>query len=86
MIPARMGTLERSRGRIEHAIAELGYATWYDPVGTLGVVCALEVARLAAEEGLDVPLRVLSFLEEEGSGFDSGLLGSRSGWWTRSRG
>jgi hypothetical protein len=34
MIPARMGTLERSRGRIEHAIAELGYATWYDPAGT----------------------------------------------------
>jgi allantoate deiminase len=138
-----MRTLERSRERIEHAIAELsgpgytaspagitrhawipeyertlawferafaqlGYDTWYDPVGTfvasnrgpgepclgigshcdanrnggpydgtLGVVVALEVARLAAEEGLELPLRVISFLEEEGSGFDSGLLGSR---------
>ena len=99
---------ERTLGWFEDAFAELGYATWYDPVGTfvasnrgpgepclgigshcdanrnggpydgtLGVVVALEVARLAADEGLDLPLRVLSFLEEEGSGFDSGLLGSR---------
>jgi hydantoinase/carbamoylase family amidase len=38
---------------------------------------ALEVARLAKEQGLDVPLRVISFLEEEGSGFGQMLLGSR---------
>jgi hydantoinase/carbamoylase family amidase len=45
--------------------------------GTLGVVAALEVCRLARERGLDLPLRVLSFLEEEGSGFGETLLGSR---------
>jgi allantoate deiminase len=45
--------------------------------GTLGVVCALEVARLAHEQGLDLPLRVMAFLEEEGSGFGQMLLGSR---------
>jgi hydantoinase/carbamoylase family amidase len=45
--------------------------------GTLGVVCALEVARLAVEQGLDLPLRAFAFLEEEGSGFGVPLLGSR---------
>jgi hydantoinase/carbamoylase family amidase len=45
--------------------------------GTLGVVVALEVARLAADQGFDLPLRVISFLEEEGSGFGQMLLGSR---------
>jgi allantoate deiminase len=45
--------------------------------GTLGVVCALEVCRLAHDRGLDLPLRVISFLEEEGSGFGQLLLGSR---------
>jgi hydantoinase/carbamoylase family amidase len=45
--------------------------------GTLGVVTALEVCRLARERGLDVPLQVVAFLEEEGSGFGQMLLGSR---------
>ncbi|MDX6539545.1 MAG: allantoate deiminase [Gaiellales bacterium] len=45
--------------------------------GTLGVCTALEVCRLAAESGDDVPLRLISFLEEEGSGFGQMLLGSR---------
>jgi allantoate deiminase len=45
--------------------------------GTLGVVTALEVCRLNAELGLDLPLQVVSFLEEEGSGFGQMLLGSR---------
>ncbi len=45
--------------------------------GTMGVVVALEVCRLAAEHGLDLPLQALSFLEEEGSGFGQMLLGSR---------
>lgn len=45
--------------------------------GTLGVVTALEVCRLNAELGLDLPLQVISFLEEEGSGFGQMLLGSR---------
>jgi allantoate deiminase len=46
--------------------------------GTLGVVAALEVCRLAAEADLDLPVRVISFLEEEGSGFGQLLLGSRA--------
>jgi hydantoinase/carbamoylase family amidase len=45
--------------------------------GTMGVVTALEVCRLSAEEGLDLPLQLISFLEEEGSGFGQMLLGSR---------
>jgi allantoate deiminase len=45
--------------------------------GTLGVVTALEVCRLNAELALDLPLQVISFLEEEGSGFGQMLLGSR---------
>jgi allantoate deiminase len=45
--------------------------------GTMGVVTALEVCRLNAEQGHDLPLQVISFLEEEGSGFGQMLLGSR---------
>jgi hydantoinase/carbamoylase family amidase len=45
--------------------------------GTLGVVTALEVCRLDHELGLDIPLQLISFLEEEGSGFGQMLLGSR---------
>jgi len=45
--------------------------------GTMGVVTALEVCRLNAERGLDLPLQLISFLEEEGSGFGQMLLGSR---------
>ncbi len=41
--------------------------------GTAGVLCALEVARHAPDE----PLRIFSFIEEEGGRFGSGLLGSR---------
>jgi hydantoinase/carbamoylase family amidase len=43
----------------------------------MGVVTALEVCRLSAELGLDLPLQLISFLEEEGSGFGQMLLGSR---------
>jgi hydantoinase/carbamoylase family amidase len=45
--------------------------------GTLGVVTALEVCRLNQELGLGLPLQLISFLEEEGSGFGQMLLGSR---------
>ena len=45
--------------------------------GTMGVVTALEVCRLSAELGFDLPLQLISFLEEEGSGFGQMLLGSR---------
>jgi hydantoinase/carbamoylase family amidase len=45
--------------------------------GTMGVVTALEVCRLSRELGLDLPLQLISFLEEEGSGFGQMLLGSR---------
>src|SRR4051812_13850418 len=45
--------------------------------GTMGVVTALEVCRLNADHGLDLPLQLISFLEEEGSGFGQMLLGSR---------
>jgi hydantoinase/carbamoylase family amidase len=45
--------------------------------GTLGVVAALEACRLNAELGLGLPLQVMSFLEEAGSGFGTPMLGSR---------
>ena len=45
--------------------------------GTMGVVAALEVCRLNQELGLGLPLQLISFLEEEGSGFGQMLLGSR---------
>lgn len=41
--------------------------------GTAGVLCALEVARISP----NLPLKVFSFVEEEGARFGSGLLGSR---------
>jgi hydantoinase/carbamoylase family amidase len=43
----------------------------------MGVVAALEVCRLNEELGLGLPLQLVSFLEEEGSGFGQMLLGSR---------
>src|SRR6185436_1798623 len=42
-----------------------------------GVVTALEVCRLNKERGHDLPLQLIAFLEEEGSGFGQMLLGSR---------
>jgi hydantoinase/carbamoylase family amidase len=45
--------------------------------GTMGVVTALEVCRLNRERELGLPLQLISFLEEEGSGFGQMLLGSR---------
>ena len=54
--------------------------------GTMGVVTALEVCRLNAEHGLDLPLQLISFLEEEGSGFGQMLLGSRIMLAARHRG
>jgi hydantoinase/carbamoylase family amidase len=45
--------------------------------GTMGVTTALEVCRLNAELGVGLPLQLISFLEEEGSGFGQMLLGSR---------
>ena len=45
--------------------------------GTMGVVTALEVCRLNGEHQLGLPLQLVSFLEEEGSGFGQMLLGSR---------
>ncbi len=45
--------------------------------GTLGVVSALELCRLNAQDELGLPLQLISWLEEEGSGYGEMLLGSR---------
>jgi hydantoinase/carbamoylase family amidase len=45
--------------------------------GTLGVVTALEICRMNREQGRELPLQVVAFLEEEGSGFGQVMLGSR---------
>jgi hydantoinase/carbamoylase family amidase len=46
--------------------------------GTMGVVVALEVCRLSGELGLDLPLQLVSFLEEEASGFGEPFIGSKA--------
>jgi allantoate deiminase len=45
--------------------------------GILGVLCAIEVARLDRELGLGLPLQIVAWVEEEASGFGQMLLGSR---------
>lgn len=45
--------------------------------GTLGVLAAIEVARLSYQQGYDLPLQIISWVEEEASGFGQLLLGSR---------
>jgi hydantoinase/carbamoylase family amidase len=45
--------------------------------GTLGVLAAIEVARISRQCGVDLPLQVISWVEEEASGFGQMLLGSR---------
>jgi hydantoinase/carbamoylase family amidase len=46
--------------------------------GTMGVVVGLEVCRLSGELGLDLPLQLISFLEEEASGFGEPFIGSKA--------
>jgi len=65
---------QRALGIGSHCDANRGGGKWD---GTLGCVVALEVCRLASERGLALPLQVMAFLEEEGSGFGQMLLGSR---------
>jgi hydantoinase/carbamoylase family amidase len=45
--------------------------------GLLGVLVAIEVARGNEQLGLGLPLQIVSFVEEEASGFGQMLLGSR---------
>jgi hydantoinase/carbamoylase family amidase len=45
--------------------------------GALGVLAAIEVARLSYAQGYDLPLQIISWVEEEASGFGQLLLGSR---------
>jgi hydantoinase/carbamoylase family amidase len=65
---------ERVYGLGSHCDSNRNGGPWDGP---LGVALAIEVCRLAREHDLDLPLRVISFLEEEGSGFGQMLLGSR---------
>lgn len=73
LIASNVGPGERCFGLGSHCDSNRNGGR-YD--GTLGVVVALEVCRLVHEQGLALPLRVLSFLEEEASGFGQALLGS----------
>jgi hydantoinase/carbamoylase family amidase len=45
--------------------------------GILGVLAAIEVAHIARERGFEIPLQIVSWVEEEASGFGQMLLGSR---------
>ena len=46
--------------------------------GILGVLAAIEVARCSREQGLELPIQIVSWVEEEASGFGQMLLGSRT--------
>src|SRR5262249_13708917 len=65
-------TGERALGIGSHCDSNRNGGKWD---GTLGVVTAVEVCRLNRDLGLDLPLQVISFLEEESSGFAQPLLG-----------
>lgn len=65
---------ERAFGIGSHCDSNRNGGKWD---GTLGVCIALEVCRLNAELRLGLPLQLVSWLEEEGSGFGQMLLGSR---------
>jgi allantoate deiminase len=74
LVASNVGPRERAFGMGSHCDSNRNGGPWD---GTLGVVSALEACRLAQESGLDLPLRVIAFLEEEASGFGQMLLGSR---------
>jgi allantoate deiminase len=74
LVASNVGPGERAFGMGSHCDSNRNGGPWD---GTLGVVSALEACRIAQERGLDLPLRVISFLEEEASGFGQMLLGSR---------
>jgi hydantoinase/carbamoylase family amidase len=73
-VASNVGPRERAFGMGSHCDSNRNGGPWD---GTLGVVSALEACRIAHESGLDLPLRVIAFLEEEASGFGQMLLGSR---------
>ena len=74
LVASNVGPGERAFGMGSHCDSNRNGGAWD---GTLGVVSALEACRVARESGLDLPLRVIAFLEEEASGFGQMLLGSR---------
>jgi allantoate deiminase len=71
LVASNVGPVERAFGFGSHCDSNRNGGPWD---GTLGVVSALEAARIARDS---LPLRVISFLEEEASGFGQMLLGSR---------
>ena len=71
LVASNVGPGERTFGLGSHCDSNRNGGAWD---GTLGVVSALEACRIAGD---DLPLRVISFLEEEASGFGQMLLGSR---------
>jgi hydantoinase/carbamoylase family amidase len=71
LVASNVGPGERAFGLGSHCDSNRNGGAWD---GTLGVVSALEACRIAGDA---LPLRVISFLEEEASGFGQMLLGSR---------
>jgi hydantoinase/carbamoylase family amidase len=71
LVASNVGPGERAFGMGSHCDSNRNGGAWD---GTLGVVSALEACRVAGDQ---LPLRVISFLEEEASGFGQMLLGSR---------
>jgi len=71
LVASNVAPGERAFGLGSHCDSNRNGGPWD---GTLGVVSALEACRIAGDR---LPLRVISFLEEEASGFGQMLLGSR---------
>jgi hydantoinase/carbamoylase family amidase len=71
LVASNVAPGERAFGLGSHCDSNRNGGPWD---GTLGVVSALEACRIAGDA---LPLRVISFLEEEASGFGQMLLGSR---------
>ena len=71
LVASNVAPGERAFGFGSHCDSNRNGGAWD---GTLGVVSALEACRIAGDS---LPLRVISFLEEEASGFGQMLLGSR---------
>ena len=71
LVASNVAPGERAFGFGSHCDSNRNGGPWD---GTLGVVSALEACRIAGDR---LPLRVISFLEEEASGFGQMLLGSR---------
>ena len=82
-----VGNLIGRREGTEGTLAAIAVGSHLDTVcgggkfdGAVGIVCALELARMMREDGLSLrhPYEVAAIVEEEGSAFGSGIMGGKA--------